>query len=85
MSEQTQCSHRCMRQHPHCKLTLTRDIAPAVNWHWSVEMPDGHLYDVSRGPLTFEQALEDMNVRGVVALDAADCLWIAQHREKSNG
>lgn len=73
------------RLHPHCSLTLTRSIAPDHVWHWSVTMPDGHVYDVSHGPMTFEQALADMQKRGVVALDAADTIWRASRPEASHG
>jgi len=73
------CEDRCQRIHPHCQLRLTRDIAPDSGWHWAVEMPDGHLYDVSKSPMTFPQALADMQKRGVVALDAADVIWRRMH------
>lgn len=71
--------HQCKRIHPHCQLRLTRDIWPDVNWHWSVTMPDGHLYDNSRGKMSFDQALADMQTRGVTALDAADIVWRNSH------
>ena len=70
------CEERCQRLHPHCTLTLTRSLAPDYFWHWAVTMPDGHLYDCNGG-MTFEQALSEMNKRGVVALDAADSIWRA--------
>lgn len=66
-------------RHPHCGLTLTRDAAPDDGWHWSVTMPNGHLYDVSLCRMTFEQALADLQKRGVVALDAADAIWRRTH------
>lgn len=69
------CYHRCKRIHPHCQLRITRDVAPDTGWHWAVTMPDGHLYDISHGHMTFEQALADMQQRGVTALDAADAIW----------
>lgn len=71
--------HQCKRIHPHCQLRLTRDIWPDVNWHWGVTMPDGHLYDNSRGKMSFDQALADMQTRGVTALDAADIVWRNSH------
>lgn len=73
------CRDRCQRLHPHCQLRLTRDIWPDVNWHWGVTMPDGHLYDNSHGAMTFEQALADLQARGVTALDAADVIWRKSH------
>jgi len=73
--EVDECLHACKRRHPHTQLRLTRSIAPDTNWHWTVVMPDGHTYDISKGPLTFEQAVTDLQGRGVIALDAADTIW----------
>ena len=73
--EVDECLHACKRLHPHTQLRLTRSIAPDTNWHWTVVMPDGHTYDISKGPLTFEQAVTDLQGRGVIALDAADTIW----------
>ena len=67
------------RVHPHCTLSITRNIIPDANWHWTVATPDGHIYDASHGGLTFEQALSDLQVRGVIALDAADITWRQSH------
>jgi hypothetical protein len=77
--ERSICHHRCARIHPHCQLRLTRDYAPDSRWHWAVTTPDGHIYDISKGPMTFEQALADMQKRGVVALDASDAIWRESH------
>ena len=74
-----ECTERCGRLHPHCTLTLTRDIAPDKSWHWLVTMPDGHIYDCSHGRMAFEQAITDMQSLGVVSLDAADVIWRKSH------
>lgn len=71
------CTERCRRLHPHCTLILTRSVAPDKFWHWAVTMPDGHCYAISAGAMTFEDALDDMQSRGVAALGAADALWRA--------
>ena len=70
-------------QHPHCKLTLTRSIAPDEFWHWAVTMPDGHVYEIKAGGLTFQEAADDVVARGLAALNAADCIWRATHSTAS--
>jgi hypothetical protein len=74
------CTHRCARLHPHCSLAIKRDIAPDSKWHWSVTMPDGHIFNAGpkRGA-SFEATLEDMNSAGVAALLEADRVWRDYH------
>jgi len=42
-------------------------------------MPDGHHYDNSLGRMSYEQAVADMNSRGLTALNAADVIWRRTH------
>ncbi len=80
-----ECAERCKRRHRHTTLTMTRDAAPDTGWHWSVTLPDGHLYDVSHGRMTFEQARADLVERGLTAFDAADTAWRAALAQPQGG
>jgi len=62
-------------KYPHCQLSMQRSIAPSSKWFWKVTMPDGQLYEASKGPLSFEDCVADMHLRGTTALDAADVIW----------
>ncbi len=78
------CEERCKRLHPHCQLLLARDIAPDDKWHWSVVMPDGHLFDI-RGGMTFPEAVSSMHQAGIISLQKADDVWRKAHNSGIHG
>lgn len=74
----TDCKEKCQRLHPHCELRFSRNIAPDTNYHWSVVMPDGHMWSCG-GKGDLEAVVADMNANGIPSLMAADKAWRDNH------
>lgn len=63
-----------------CRLIVERNIYPATRWHWTVEIPDGHQYAVSKGDFgSLQECMEKACTGGVIALEHAERLWAGSH------
>ena len=69
----TDCRDRCQRQHPHPVLRMSRAIAPADRWFWTVEHR-GHAFAVSasyESPAACAMALATDGVEALSRCEAA--------------
>lgn len=58
-----------------CNLSIRRNLAPATTWHWSVEMPDGHMFKCSKGGIeSLPDVMADASINGVEALKQAESI-----------
>ena len=63
-----------------CRLIICRNIAPANMWHWSVELPDGHMWNCSEKSYdSLAECMENANTDGVRQLNRADLAWAKDH------
>lgn len=56
-----------------CTLGIRRNLYPLTTWHWAVETPSGHVFQVSK--TNFESAAEaiaDAAIFGLSALDTCE-------------
>lgn len=62
-----------MNATPFCTLSIRRNLAPATQWHWAVELPNGHLYScASPAAGSLPEVMADAAVNGVAALIRAE-------------
>ena len=67
------------RDQPYCRLIICRSLAPVNLWHWSVEMPDGHVAESSRRSYdNLPEIMQDACTFGTSALIRAETAQ-AQH------
>lgn len=56
-----------------CELSIRRCLAPARQWHWAVNMPNGHMFECSKSIIeSLPDVMADAATNGVEALIRAE-------------